>query len=404
MKRIFISILIFSMTSILASQDFRVYLRPKKLLYVAGEEILIFWEGKSIHHSAMMEITLWRRGESQSICRIAENVPVPMLISGYKWRIPRICRNPHTFLMENLIHKRLKIRVRWQRHRQMAESHWFGIKARSTPRRELLPDLGASIKCPPYAYPGQELWKNIKVFVWNKGVKGAQNFHLDLVLSSDKTVPVKYASYSPNYHEDVLLQGGREFVSSILSKKTISLTLNGNNKIPDDTPPGYYYIAAVVDPGNAVKELNEKNNVGFCMIKVKEPGLPDLVVDNIKFEPIRRRVENQTVSDCILDITIKNIGYVLPDDAYDSSNGIGIQIWIDGEIRGGTSLYTVDSSRILKSPGGVVSFHWSPGSDNPLIGEGLHMIKVVIVDVGDVVDEASDANNSKTVRLICRSQ
>ena|GEM_PF-5131989 len=30
--------------------------------------------------------------------------------------------------------------------------------------------------------------------------------------------------------------------------------------IPADTPPGIYYLGAVIDAGNKVKEVNEKDN------------------------------------------------------------------------------------------------------------------------------------------------
>ena len=44
--------------------------------------------------------------------------------------------------------------------------------------------------------------------------------------------------------------------------------LNGENKIPSDTPAGFYYIAATVDAGNKINESDERNNVDYCKIEV----------------------------------------------------------------------------------------------------------------------------------------
>ncbi len=137
-------------------------------------------------------------------------------------------------------------------------------------------DLRVSIRCPDRASAGQELGKSIEVFVTNAGRTTASNFSVDLVLSTNTYVPVKFAIYSANFKEDVLLQGGREFVKSLGPGKTINLTLNGNNKIPADTPSGSYYLGAVVDPGNAVRESNERNNTAVCSIRITggSPGEP----------------------------------------------------------------------------------------------------------------------------------
>ncbi|MBN2369711.1 MAG: hypothetical protein JXO72_04425 [Vicinamibacteria bacterium] len=131
-------------------------------------------------------------------------------------------------------------------------------------------DLSALIHCPASAQPGQELGKDIAVKVRNAGRAAAEDFALDLVISSDASIPVKFAVVSTTFKEDALLKGGREHVKSLPSGRTMGVTLNGTNTIPADTPPGVYFIGAVVDPGNVVRESNEKNNVATCRIRIGE--------------------------------------------------------------------------------------------------------------------------------------
>ena len=136
------------------------------------------------------------------------------------------------------------------------------------------PDLQIKIICPnpAKAYAGQSLGKSIKVWVKNVGDVPAQNFSVDLVLSKDTNIPVKFAVYSPNFSDDVLLKGGREFVKLLGPGKTIPVSLNGTNTIPSDTPPGVYYLGAVVDPGKKVKEFNEGNNTAICRLIIYKQG------------------------------------------------------------------------------------------------------------------------------------
>jgi hypothetical protein len=96
---------------------------------------------------------------------------------------------------------------------------------------------------------------------------------VDIILTSHPTypVPAPYAVYSPNYSDNVLLKGGREHIS-FTGPGTVNVKLNGSNTIPADTPPGDYFLGAVIDAGNKVKELNEKDNVSFCKLRIGGTG------------------------------------------------------------------------------------------------------------------------------------
>jgi len=116
--------------------------------------------------------------------------------------------------------------------------------------------------------PGGNPNKGISVLVTNIGDVVAKNFFVDIVLSTDTNFPIKFASYSPNFCEDVLLKGGRLSVKNLKPGASTSLRLPKMCKIPDNTPLGNYYLCAVVDPGKKILEKNEKNNTAYIKFKV----------------------------------------------------------------------------------------------------------------------------------------
>jgi hypothetical protein len=130
------------------------------------------------------------------------------------------------------------------------------------------PDLTGAITCPTRALPGEELGDRVEVVLNNSGPVSAENFSVDLVLSSDTTIPVELATYSPIFSEDVLLQNGREQVESIAGGSSLDLSFAPDgNRIPC-VPAGDYYLGLVVDSGKTVVEANEGNNTALCPIQI----------------------------------------------------------------------------------------------------------------------------------------
>jgi Common central domain of tyrosinase/CARDB len=138
-----------------------------------------------------------------------------------------------------------------------------------------LPDLVAKLNLPRRVTAGADVSDQITLTIANQGRGKApgtldansDGYMVDLVLSSDETLPQGFATFSPTFEEDSLLRGGRV-------SRTLTLTPGQTTDarvgatIPKDTPPGTYCLGAVVDPGTRIPELDEANNSACFEIEV----------------------------------------------------------------------------------------------------------------------------------------
>jgi subtilase family serine protease len=91
---------------------------------------------------------------------------------------------------------------------------------------------------------------------------------VDLSLSSDRNIPEGFASFSPNFSEDVLLRGGRISNTPDLEPGESITFTEDNLELPDDVPPGDYFLTARVDPAGNVAESDETDNTDLVDLKV----------------------------------------------------------------------------------------------------------------------------------------
>ncbi|WP_281951349.1 CARDB domain-containing protein [Nitrosophilus kaiyonis] len=252
-------------------------------------------------------------------------------------------------------------------------------------------DLKVKIKrCPSSAIQGAKLKNSFSVEVISTFSKKLERVAVDIVLSSKKNVSANsYASYSPNYKDGVLLKGGREIIT-IPPNGKVKVKLNGSNKIPDDTPVGKYYLAAVVDAGNKIREINERNNVSYCKInirgKIRRVSLPDLAITKIGLD-----------KDCHVVVEVKNRGKgKLPDSVWTkhTPKSAGVYIYVDGKKWGGASIWGFDPNKNLQNPGGTAKY-----VSNYKVSDKAK-IKAV-VDMWNQVKESNERNNAKTKELRC---
>ncbi len=257
------------------------------------------------------------------------------------------------------------------------------------------PDLSVGIKCPGSARAGQDLGKSIAVRVENQGNAPAGEFSVDLVLSNDTNVPVQLAAYAENYHDNILLKGGREHVNGLAAGVILPLTLNGSNRIPADTPAGDYYLAAVVDPGKTVREKNEANNVALCRIHITRPEAPDLAVTGFA----HTGSPSGSPPECRLLVTIVNRGAApIP-----LGSGARVEAYVNGVL---VDSVDIDSAQVEQTAYHDVHFAYdaaNPGKSRSVVGTRYifppNAASVTyrcrgVVDPANVIVELDETNNS----------
>lgn len=168
------------------------------------------------------------------------------------------------------------------------------------------PDLLIRVAGPQRANPGEEIGQQIRQQVTNRGeapapgmvgrIDPANGYMIDLVISTDQRVPTGFATFSHEFREDALLEGGRTSRTDDLFPGDIREYPVGA-RIPANTPPGNYFICARIDSGDRVAESNERNNNACFPIQIGQPppplvGIgwdngngPDLIVSEFSVTP-----------------------------------------------------------------------------------------------------------------------
>jgi hypothetical protein len=276
-----------------------------------------------------------------------------------------------------------------------------------------LPDLRVSFTCPSGIVAGTDIGSQVKLKVWNAGnapaagtdTAGRSGYMVDLMLSTDTTVPAGWATYSPNFSEDVLLKGGRVSNTKTLNPGQSEVYPVGGG-IPADTPPGVYYICAKVDAGNKITESNEGNN-SFCKrVYIKGGGgqrLPDL---KVKFTCPRGIMAGTDIGSQV-KLKVWNAGHA-PAAGTDTagSNGYMVDLMLstDTSVPAGWATYSPNFSEDVLLKGGRISntktLNPGQGKVYPVGGgipadtpPGKYYI-CAKVDAGNKITESNEGNNS----------
>ena len=134
----------------------------------------------------------------------------------------------------------------------------------------------------PLFEPGISLSGKFSIKVSNTGKISTPDTYVDLVLSKDKLIPLKSASYSSKFYEAVHLLGCKINVKGLKPGSQIDLKVPRLCKIPGKIKAGDYFLGAMIDPDNLIKERNEKNNLSLIRIRIKAILYQPITIDNIK--------------------------------------------------------------------------------------------------------------------------
>jgi hypothetical protein len=255
------------------------------------------------------------------------------------------------------------------------------------------PDVTVKIRNSPItARPGHELGSSFKVKVANHGKGDLTDVKIDIVLKKDNSCPVPalYTLDSTRFSNGVLLKGGREQVS-LKAGQSMEIKLNGTNIIPADTPTGDYYLCAVVDAGNQIKESNENSNCACSPIKITTAsGKPDLVIDRISFKVGEKCAPNYPLY--IFEITVKNIG-TAPSPSLPNKTLVQVMDMHGSGWGNGATLSSIP-------PGGtqtvLIPVYYFSENPSYMTNVVPHPFRAV-VDPLHLIEEASKKNNTSDV-------
>jgi len=122
-----------------------------------------------------------------------------------------------------------------------------------------LPDLTVyAFSGPAYAaQPGERIGDYMYLLIGNQGDDYAGEFFVDIVISPDDVID----------SDDLLLEGGREYVSGLAPDEQVEVDLAAQ-EIPEDWPVGDYYVGVILDSFGDQAEMNEDNNTDSFPISI----------------------------------------------------------------------------------------------------------------------------------------
>jgi len=266
---------------------------------------------------------------------------------------------------------------------------------------QITPDLRAIIQdSPSNARPGHELTTPFKVKVANNMQMELKDIAVDIVLKKDNFCPVSTNSTDnvTHYSDGILLKGGRERVS-LKAGQTLDIKLTGLHTIPANTPLGDYYLCAVVNAGDQIKQRNKTNDCSCHPIEIiASVDKPDLVIQLISCKEGKKCEPGYPIY--IFEVTIKNIG-TAPSPSLPNATLLQI-IDIGSKWGNGATLNSIPPGETQTVFIPVYYFSEDPAH---MTKEVPHPFRAVI-DPSHLIEEASKRNKTADIiyldpRLIC---
>lgn len=145
-----------------------------------------------------------------------------------------------------------------------------------------LPDLTLVMQYPVNVPPDVSFGDRIILHLRNNGSVTAGMFSLQILISSRADIPGTLVDYRDDFSGISRLKNGLLTIESLRPGESRKITLDRQITLPPNITPGKYYLAAMIDPEDQVRETDENNNIhqGFIMVTFPVPDqvavlLPD---------------------------------------------------------------------------------------------------------------------------------
>lgn len=206
------------------------------------------------------------------------------------------------------------------------------------------PDLVGTITGPSRACPGQVIGGAITLSVRNLGQSSVGGFFVGVYISADTTITTS----------DLLLTGGREFVSSLGGNTIAPVPLFSGASVPTSTPTGSQFLGLLVDEDNRIVESNEANNGSAIPIEIlscpaNTPTITELSVDRLGQGALNQTLILTGVSFAAGATVSSGAGITVTGTTVNSATQITVTLNVDAAAAVGARSVTVTN------PGGLFS-------------------------------------------------
>ncbi len=139
-----------------------------------------------------------------------------------------------------------------------------------------VPDLAVDMKYPFQVHNGQNLAPDLHVSVRNHGVVPVENVHVDVLLSPRSQLPAPPITVAESYSADLPLLLKRVTLEALAPGENREIRFTEPVEIPQNVPPGKYYMAVVADPEGLLNEYSRLDNSLLGLTMVSFPKLQEL--------------------------------------------------------------------------------------------------------------------------------
>jgi len=166
-------------------------------------------------------------------------------------------------------------------------------------------DLSVRMKYPIKISHKEELKDKISITVRNNGTKASASCTIDLILSKESKIPQQNLDYAKNFSEGSVVKLASKEFQPIKRGEELTFNFENSIQIPEEIPPGNFYLGTISDPENKSRELFKQNNLDVGLIMISAPEVKNFacIMDDTKliFKPATFNLKIISHGDIISD-------------------------------------------------------------------------------------------------------